>query len=106
MFHQRRRVKECDYFWQCFDLVLRDQMRKKATLFDMACSLFEYHSAVRGHHYYKKYWQPIDGQTLDFMREKDNPFYFFAKKVMEQNSGRTLEHSNGEFSSYRISPPT
>ena len=81
-------------------------MRKKATLFDMACNLFEYHSAVRGYHYYKKYWQPIDGQTLDFMREKDNPFYFFAKKVMEQNSGRILEHSNGEFSSYKISPPT
>ena len=66
-------------------------MRKKATLFDMACKLFQYHSVGRGYYYYKKYWQPTEGQTLDCMYKKDNPFNFFAI-VMEQNSVRTVGH--------------
>ena len=71
--------------------LFRDQMRKKAALFDMVFKLFEYHSAVRGYHC-KKYWQPTEDQTLDFMHGKDNPFDFFAFEVMEQNSGRTVGH--------------
>lgn len=67
-------------------------MKKMATLFDIAIKLFEYHSAVHGYHYYKKYWQPTEGQTLDYRREKDNLFEFFAIKVMEQNSGKTVGH--------------
>lgn len=65
-------------------------MSKKATLFDMACKLFEYHSAVRRYYNCKKYWQPIEGQTLYCMQEKNNHFSYFAVKVMAQNSGRTM----------------
>ena len=65
-------------------------MSKKATLFDMACKLFEYHSAERRDYNCKKYWQPIEGQTLYCMQEKNNHFSYFAVKVMAQNSGRTM----------------
>ena len=40
----------------------------------MVFKLLEYLSTVRGYHYYKKYWQAMDGQTLDCMRKKDNCF--------------------------------
>ena len=80
----------------CFDNVLisffLNPIRKKVTLFDMACKRFGYYSAVRGFHYCKKYWQPIEGQTLDCMREKDNTFNFFAINIILQNSGRTMGH--------------
>ena len=58
----------------------------------MAFKLFEYCSAVRGYHFYRKSWQPTEGQTLDCLHEKDNPFDFFAIKVMEQDSGKTVGH--------------
>ena len=57
----------------CFDNILitffRDRMRKKETLFGMACKLFKFHLVVRGYQYQKKYWQPIEGKTLDCMHE-------------------------------------
>ena len=55
-------------------------------------NLFEYSSAVRGFHYYRKYWNPKESQTLDCVHEKDNPFHFFAIKVMGQDSGATVGH--------------
>ena len=55
-------------------------------------NLFECSSAVRGFHYYRKYWNPKESQTLDCVHEKDNPFDFFVIKVMDQNSGATVEH--------------
>ena len=55
-------------------------------------NLFEYSSAVRGFHYYRKYWNPKESQTLDCVHEKDNPFDFFAIKVMDQDSGATVGH--------------
>ena len=68
---------------------LRDRMKKKETLFDMACKLFQYYSTVRGYHNNKKCWQTIEDQTLDCMHEKNKPFDFFTTKVMAQDSGRT-----------------
>ena len=35
--------------------------------------LFEYSSAVRGYHYYHRYWQPQAHQKLKCVHEKDNP---------------------------------
>ena len=52
--------------------------------------LFEYASAVRGDHYYRKYWQLKESQSLDCVYEKHNPFDFFAIKVMEQDTGATV----------------
>ena len=55
-------------------------------------NLFEYSSAVRGFHYYRKYWNQKESQTLDCVHEKENPFVFFAIKVMYEDSGATVGH--------------
>ena len=44
--------------------------------------LFEYSSAVRGYHYYRKYWQPKESQSLDCIYAEYNPFDFLAIKVV------------------------
>ena len=54
--------------------------------------LFKCSSAVRGYHYYQKYWQPTESQSLDCVREKENPFNYFAIKVMDQATGATVGH--------------
>ena len=56
--------------------------------------LFEYASAVREYHYYRKYWQPKDLQSLNCAHEEYNPFDFLAIKVVHvtlelQNSSLT-----------------
>ena len=53
---------------------------------------FEYSSAVRGFHYYRKFWNPKESQTLDCVHQIDNLFDFFAIKVMDQESGATVGH--------------
>ena len=92
----------------CFDNVLtsffRDRMRKKATLFDMVCKFFEFHSAVRGYHHYKKYWQPIEHQTLDCMHKNNNSFQFFHKKSYRSCELNCGTSTNGEFSTYNVPP--
>ena len=54
--------------------------------------LFECSSAVGGYHYYWKYWQPREYQSLDCVQEKGNPFDYFAIKVMDQDTGTTVGH--------------
>ena len=54
--------------------------------------LFECASAVRGYHYYRKYWQLKESQSLECVYEKHNPFDFFTIKVMEQDTGPTVGH--------------
>ena len=83
-FSSKEKLKTVACFHNILISFLRDRMRKTVTPFVMACKLFEYHLAVRGYRYYKKYWQQIESKTLDCMNEKDNPFQFFAVKVMEQ----------------------
>ena len=58
----------------------------------MAVKLFEFKSAVRGYHYYMKFWSPVESQVLDCMHEIDNPYDFFAIKTMEKPTGRTVGH--------------
>ena len=55
-------------------------------------NLFEYSSAVRGYHYYRRYWQPQPEQSLDCSHEKNNPYDFFAIKVTVPESGETVGH--------------
>ena len=45
-------------------------------------NLFDYSSAVRGYHYYRDYWQPQPEQKLVCSHEKNNPYDFFAIKVV------------------------
>ena len=55
-------------------------------------SLFEYSSEVREYHYYKRYWTPIESQSLNCQHERDNPFDFFAIKVTDHESGAIVGH--------------
>ena len=54
--------------------------------------LFEYALAVPVYDYYRKYWQPKESQSLDFVHEKDNLFDFFTIKVMDQDAGAIVSH--------------
>ena len=54
--------------------------------------LFEYALAVPVYDYYRKYWQPKESQSLDFVHEKDNLFDFFTVKVMDQDAGAIVSH--------------
>lgn len=58
----------------------------------MAVKLYEFKSAVRGYHYYMKFWSPVENQVLDCVHEVDNPYDFFAIKTMEKRTGRIVGH--------------
>lgn len=46
-------------------------------------NMYDFESAVRGYHYYKKYWQPEVNQILYLSHEKDNHFDSFAIKMCD-----------------------
>ena len=64
----------------------------------MAAELFKFESAIRGYHFYKKYWVPVENQKLDCAHEVGNPYDFFAIKTCESGSGRTVGHLPMEIS--------
>ena len=43
--------------------------------------ILEFTAAIRGYHYYKRYWQPKEAEKLDCLHEVDNPFDVFAIKT-------------------------
>ena len=48
----------------------------------MGCmKTFKFTAAVRGFHFYKKFWSPEPEQVLKCLHEVDNPFDMFAVKV-------------------------
>ena len=53
----------------------------------MASKLFEHASAVRGFHYFRKYWQPTPNQVLECTHKKENPYDFFAIKACDIDRG-------------------
>ena len=57
----------------------------------MSAKLYKYPSAVRGYHYYRKYWQPIVGEELVCMHERDNPFHLFAIAI-KRTTGESVGH--------------
>ena len=42
---------------------------------------FEFEMAVRGYHYYRKYWSPNEDETLNCFHEPGNSFDIFAIKT-------------------------
>ena len=58
----------------------------------MAAVLFKFESAIRGYHYYKKYWVPVENQKLDCVHEVGNSYDFFAIKTCESGSGKIVGH--------------
>ena len=68
------------------ELLVRTFLRYKIS------KLFEFALAVWECHYYRKYWQPKESQSLDCIHEKNDLFDFFAIKVMDQDTGATVGH--------------
>ena len=59
---------------------------------DMECNnKFIFSAAIRGFHFYRKTWQPEEGEKLHCGYEKDNPFDDFAIKTTNKN-GKTVGH--------------
>ena len=53
-------------------------------IFKMAyMKVFQFSLAVRGYHYYKKFWNPQKDQLLECFHGNQNPFDRFAIKVYE-----------------------
>ena len=53
---------------------------------------FEFESAVRGYHYYRKYWSPEEHETLNYYHEPGNPFDIFARKICSHGSLQPVGH--------------
>ena len=60
--------------------------------------IIEFTAAVRGYHFYRRYWQPQPSQKLDCFYEEDNPFDPFAIKVCEIGKNITVGHLPREMS--------
>ena len=54
-------------------------------------------TAVRGFHYYKNYWDPVERECLDCLHEKENPYNYFAIKTCKVD-GRIVGHLPMEIS--------
>ena len=59
---------------------------------------FEFQSAVRGYHYYRKYWSPKEHETLNCYHEPGNPFDIFAIKTCSHGSLQPVGHLPREIS--------
>ena len=54
--------------------------------------IFQFSSAVRGYHYYKKFWNPQKDQLLECFHENQNPFDRFAIKVCKVGKENPVGH--------------
>ena len=52
----------------------------------------EFESTVRGYHYYRPYWSPIENETLQCFHESGNPFDVFAIKTCSKGSLQAVGH--------------
>ena len=55
-------------------------------------------AAVRGFHVYQASWKPENGEVLQCMHEKNNPYDMFSMKVCKLNSGKIVGHLPMEIS--------
>jgi len=60
--------------------------------------VFQFPSAVRGFHYYRRYWQPSLEDELFATHEEGNSYDFFAIKICLKNTGITVGHLPMEIS--------
>ena len=58
----------------------------------------EFESAVRGYHYYQKYWSPKEHETLNCYHKPGNPFDIFAIKTCSHGSLLPVGHLHREIS--------
>ena len=50
----------------------------------------QFSAAVRGNHYYRKFWLPEPKQTLNCFHEEENTFDRFAIKVCEKDKNEIV----------------
>ena len=60
--------------------------------------VIEFTAAVRGYHYYRRFWKPELSQKLNCFFEEDNPFDLFAIKVCEIGKTAAVGHLPREIS--------
>ena len=60
--------------------------------------VIEFTAAVRGYHYYCRFWKPEPSQKLNCFFEEDNPFDPFAIKVCEIGKTAAVGHLPREIS--------
>ena len=58
----------------------------------------EFEGAVRGYHYHRRYWSPIENETLQCFHESGNPFDVFATKTCSKRSLQAMGHLPREIS--------
>ena len=68
----------------------------------MVSELFEFNSAVRGYHYYQKYWQPEGNERLFCAHEADNPSDCFVIRTYVGSTGKTGPFANGDLTSDKV----
>ena len=56
---------------------------------DMNIVVYSYTAAVRGHHYYKQYWNSVENEELCCLHENFNFYDSFAVNTVRKN-GETL----------------
>ena len=54
--------------------------------------VIEFTAAVRGYHYYRRFWKPEPSQKLNCFFKEDNPFDPFAIKVCEIGKTAAVGH--------------
>ena len=59
--------------------------------------VYSYTAAMRGYHYYKQFWNPVENEELPCGREKFNLCDKYAIKVIHEN-GKTAGHLPRELS--------
>ena len=86
-----QKSRKCSFQTQTFDIVIYTKMSYEKN--------FEFTAAVRGYHYYRRFWAPKPLQQLYCFFEDDSPFDQFAMKVCEEEGQKTpIGHLPREFS--------
>ena len=71
-------------------------------ILQMACNkVFEFLAAVRGYHYYRRFWIPQKVQILECFFETHNLFDNFAIKVCKVGNENTVGHFLEKYHAFR-----
>ena len=54
--------------------------------------------AIRGYHYYRRFWNPVINDTMNCLHDRGNPFDVFAIKTCQRESFEAVGHLPREIS--------
>ena len=91
---KKKRSIEIDFLFSKKKIEIDEYARNKTNYSDtMFDKMFEFNAAVRGYHYYQRFWQPVADETLQCGHEDNNPYDFFAIKVCSaRKNGSIVGH--------------